>query len=160
MHETILRKRAVLALTGMGATWLHMEVKAKRFPQPVQIGQRAIGWKKSEVEQWLKSREAVVPTPAVERRATHDMPPEVYRMYRALHNAVEFLTFYFTGPNAEENRDTEGMINMHAEAMGAVEVANHAIRQIEKGRGFIGDHPLVAPKDLVASDQMMPSSTI
>jgi prophage regulatory protein len=55
--EVLYRKFAVLLLTGMGATWLHAEIKAGRFPKPVKIGARAVAWRRSEIEAWLKSRE-------------------------------------------------------------------------------------------------------
>lgn len=55
--EVLYRKPAVLLLTGMGATWLHAEVKAGRFPKPVKIGSRAVAWRRSEVHAWLSSRE-------------------------------------------------------------------------------------------------------
>lgn len=57
MQETILRKPQVLAVTGMKSTWLHEAVKRGTFPRPVRLGARAVGWRKSEVETWLKSRE-------------------------------------------------------------------------------------------------------
>jgi prophage regulatory protein len=57
MQEIILRKRDVLAAIGMRPTWLHEAVKRGTFPRPVRLGARAVGWRKSEVESWLKSRE-------------------------------------------------------------------------------------------------------
>lgn len=58
MTEEILRKPRVLAIIGMGSTWLHEAVKSGAFPTPVKLGARAVGWKRSEVEAWLASREA------------------------------------------------------------------------------------------------------
>ena len=58
MQETILRKPDVLAAIGMRPTWLHEAVKRGKFPRPVRLGARAVGWRKSEVEAWLNSREA------------------------------------------------------------------------------------------------------
>lgn len=57
MTEEILRKPAVLALVGMKSTWLHEAVKAGEFPAPIRLGARAVGWRRSEVESWLASRE-------------------------------------------------------------------------------------------------------
>jgi hypothetical protein len=50
----------------------------------------------------------------------------------SLSNAVEFIAFYFTGPDAEKNRDAEGMKNMLAEAEAAFGVGTAAIA---KARG-------------------------
>lgn len=58
MQEIIWRKRDVLAAIGMKSTWLHEAVKAGIFPKPIRIGSRAVGWRRSEIEAWLKSREA------------------------------------------------------------------------------------------------------
>ena len=57
MTETILRKPRVLAAIGMGNTWLHEAVKRGEFPAPMKLGARAVGWKRSDVEHWLASRE-------------------------------------------------------------------------------------------------------
>ena len=57
MQEIVLRKAAVLAMIGMRSTWLHETVKAGNFPKPIRLGSRAIGWRRSEIENWLKSRE-------------------------------------------------------------------------------------------------------
>ena len=53
----IIRKAQVLELVGMKSTWLHERVKAGEFPRPVRLGERAVGWRQSDVEAWLESRE-------------------------------------------------------------------------------------------------------
>ncbi|WBQ13836.1 AlpA family phage regulatory protein [Hyphomonadaceae bacterium BL14] len=57
MSYEILRKPRVLALIGMGQTWLYEHVKAGKFPAPIKLGERAVGWRRSDVEAWLASRE-------------------------------------------------------------------------------------------------------
>jgi len=57
MVEELWRKPKVLAVTGMQATWLYEEVRKSRFPRPVKIGERAVGWRRSEVEAWLNALE-------------------------------------------------------------------------------------------------------
>jgi len=57
MTEVILRKPAVLGMIGMRSTWLHEAIKAGIFPKPIRLGARAVGWRRSEIEAWLKSRE-------------------------------------------------------------------------------------------------------
>lgn len=56
MTEEILRRPRVLAAIGMGQTWLHMAVKQGDFPAPVKLGERAVGWKRSDVEAWIAAR--------------------------------------------------------------------------------------------------------
>ncbi len=55
MTEKILRKPEVLASIGMGNTWLYEAVRRSDFPQPVKIGERAVGWRKTDVDEWLAS---------------------------------------------------------------------------------------------------------
>jgi prophage regulatory protein len=57
MQEIILRKPAVLATIGLKSTWLNEAVKAGNFPKPIRLGSRSVGWRRSEIEAWLKSRE-------------------------------------------------------------------------------------------------------
>ncbi len=57
MTETILRKPHVLSAIGMGNTWLHEAVKRGEFPAPIKLGVRAVGWRRTDVECWLASRE-------------------------------------------------------------------------------------------------------
>jgi prophage regulatory protein len=57
MHEEILRKPRVLAIVGLGNTSLYEAIKLGTFPAPVKLGVRAVGWRRSDVEAWLASRE-------------------------------------------------------------------------------------------------------
>lgn len=60
MHEEILRKPRVLAIVGLGNTSLYEATKRGDFPAPVKLGVRAVGWRRSDVEAWLASRESKV----------------------------------------------------------------------------------------------------
>jgi prophage regulatory protein len=55
-RREIWRKPRVLRTISMGKTWLHEEVRAGRFPPPVKLGHRAVGWRASDVLDWLDSR--------------------------------------------------------------------------------------------------------
>ena len=57
MTEEILRKPRVLAIVGLGNTSLYDAIKRGTFPAPVKLGVRAVGWRRSDVEAWLASRE-------------------------------------------------------------------------------------------------------
>lgn len=57
MSEEILRMNRVTATIGMGRSWLYRAVADGRFPAPVRLGARAIGWKRSDVQAWLDSRQ-------------------------------------------------------------------------------------------------------
>ena len=57
MVSQILRCPDVVRLTGLSKATLYREVKAGQFPAPLQIGPRAVGWRRDEIEGWIKSRE-------------------------------------------------------------------------------------------------------
>lgn len=57
MHDEILRKPRVLTIIGLGNTSLYEAIKRGDFPAPVKLGVRAVGWRRSDVEAWLASRE-------------------------------------------------------------------------------------------------------
>ncbi len=54
----ILRMPAVLELTGLSRPTVERWVRAGRFPAPLKLGERAIGWRLDEIERWLNSRTA------------------------------------------------------------------------------------------------------
>jgi len=56
MSEQIWRLPRVLAATGMGRSWIYKAISDGQFPTPVRLGARAVGWKRTEVEAWLKDR--------------------------------------------------------------------------------------------------------
>ena len=60
MTNEILRKPRVLALIGIGNTSLYAAIKRGEFPAPVKLGVRAVGWRRSDIENWLASRETKV----------------------------------------------------------------------------------------------------
>ncbi|MEG0198508.1 MAG: AlpA family phage regulatory protein, partial [Acinetobacter sp.] len=40
----IIRLNEVINRTGLGKTSLYKFIKAKTFPQPIALGERAVGW--------------------------------------------------------------------------------------------------------------------
>lgn len=57
MSDEIWRLPRVLSVTGMGRSWIYTASKCGAFPAPVRLGARAIGWKSSDVQSWLDSRQ-------------------------------------------------------------------------------------------------------
>ena len=55
---TILRLPAVLSRVGKCRSGLYAEIEAGRFPKPIKLSDRAVGWLESEVAQWLLDRVA------------------------------------------------------------------------------------------------------
>jgi len=53
MHEKILRLPNVLDRTGLSRSTVYLRVTEGRFPRPVSLGARAVGWIETEVEEWI-----------------------------------------------------------------------------------------------------------
>jgi prophage regulatory protein len=56
MSQTILRRPAVEARTGLSRSSLYRMIQEKSFPSPIRIGARAVGWESSIVDQWIQDR--------------------------------------------------------------------------------------------------------
>ena len=54
--ETLDRLPLVLDRVGTSKTTIYAMVKTGDFPAPVKIGQRAVAWRRSEVDAWIASR--------------------------------------------------------------------------------------------------------
>lgn len=50
----ILNKRAVEKIVGRSFTSIRRDVAAGRFPPPVIIGPRQVGWRSTDVDKWLR----------------------------------------------------------------------------------------------------------
>jgi prophage regulatory protein len=55
MATAILRLPEVIARTGLGRTSLYRRIGAGAFPPPVKLGPRAVGWRESDVDEWIES---------------------------------------------------------------------------------------------------------
>jgi prophage regulatory protein len=56
MSNTILRLPAVKTRTGLSRSTIYLRVAEGRFPKPVSLGARAVGWLDAEIEEWLAGR--------------------------------------------------------------------------------------------------------
>lgn len=50
---TILRRKQVEARTGLSRSTLYDLIKAGKFPPPIPLGCKSVGWVESEVNAWL-----------------------------------------------------------------------------------------------------------
>jgi prophage regulatory protein len=53
MTIRIIRRSAVSKRTGKSRSTIYAEMAEGKFPRPVQIGPRAVGWVESEIEEYL-----------------------------------------------------------------------------------------------------------
>ncbi len=56
MVTTILRLPTVKARTGLSRSTIYLRIAEGSFPSPVSLGDRAVGWIESEVNDWLTER--------------------------------------------------------------------------------------------------------
>jgi len=51
----LLRMPAVIRHTGLSRSTIYRLMSTRRFPFPVKLAGRAIGWRKSDVDRWNES---------------------------------------------------------------------------------------------------------
>lgn len=56
MVQAILRLPQVKTRTGLSRSSIYAAVKRGEFPASVALGARAIGWRASEIDQWIETR--------------------------------------------------------------------------------------------------------
>ena len=54
--DKILRMRDVTALVGLGRSTIFRMIAAGRFPKAIRLGERARGYKLSELKEWIDER--------------------------------------------------------------------------------------------------------
>ena len=56
MVNTILRLPAVKARTGLSRSTIYLRISEDRFPKPICLGGRAVGWVETEINDWLNQQ--------------------------------------------------------------------------------------------------------
>jgi prophage regulatory protein len=52
----LLRRKAVLDMTGLSRSGLYARIKEHTFPAPVKIGSKSVAWINTEVTHWISAR--------------------------------------------------------------------------------------------------------
>ncbi len=52
----ILRRKEVEKRTGLSRSTLYAMIAEGKFPKPVKLGKRAVGWREADIAAWLDSR--------------------------------------------------------------------------------------------------------
>jgi prophage regulatory protein len=55
-NDYILRLPQVIVRTGLGRTSIYKAINAGRFPAPVALGARSVGWYESSIARWIEER--------------------------------------------------------------------------------------------------------
>jgi prophage regulatory protein len=53
------RMNTVRRLTGLGRSTIYRMIANKEFPEQVQIGPRAVGWRWTDLERWSEARPTI-----------------------------------------------------------------------------------------------------
>ncbi len=71
MTDRVLRRPEVEARTGLSRSTIYALISQGRFPRPVKLSKRAVGWRAPDVVQWIESRTSA----AGEETANLPVPP-------------------------------------------------------------------------------------
>lgn len=63
----ILRRLQVQERTGLSRSSIYNYIRQGRFPQPIKLGLRSVGWMEDEINQWLRMQHDIT-TQASARR--------------------------------------------------------------------------------------------
>ena len=55
MLDPILRMSEVVAVTGLSRSTIYRRMAEGQFPRSVKLGKGRVGWRESEVQEWLES---------------------------------------------------------------------------------------------------------
>ena len=56
MTYQIIRLKGVMAKTGLARSTIYAKLAEDLFPEPINLGPRAVGWVEQEIDDWLTSR--------------------------------------------------------------------------------------------------------
>ena len=54
--DRVIRAREVVERLGVCKATLYSLVRKGRFPSPISLGPRAVGWRQSDIDAWLAAR--------------------------------------------------------------------------------------------------------
>lgn len=60
MSKTLLRLPKVMEKTGLKRATIYLHIKQNMFPKQFKIGQRAVAWLESDIDDWIDERLAKV----------------------------------------------------------------------------------------------------
>jgi prophage regulatory protein len=56
MSNRVVRLPTVKEITGLSRSSIYLRMSKREFPQSISLGDRAIGWLESDIEQWLEDK--------------------------------------------------------------------------------------------------------
>lgn len=55
--DPIMRRRQVEAWIGLSRSSIYAAMARGEFPRPIRISRKAVGWRQSEINEWLSRRD-------------------------------------------------------------------------------------------------------
>ncbi len=55
-EKTIWRLPVVMSRTGLARSSIYHKISQGEFPEPINLGPRAVGWLRDEVEEWIQDK--------------------------------------------------------------------------------------------------------
>ena len=52
----LIRLPQIIEITGMKKASIYLWMSENRFPKPIRIGARSVGWVESEISAWIRAR--------------------------------------------------------------------------------------------------------
>lgn len=52
----LLRRQEVERVVGLSCPSIYRLMRAKRFPEPIRIGPRAVRWRSADIQEWIDAR--------------------------------------------------------------------------------------------------------
>lgn len=52
-QHKVLRRKSVELLTGLSRSSIYLMMSEDRFPKPIRLGKRAVGWREIDIIDWL-----------------------------------------------------------------------------------------------------------
>jgi len=56
MEEIFIRRKALEAKLGLSCSTIYAMMAADKFPRPIKIGRRAVGWRNTDIQAWVTSK--------------------------------------------------------------------------------------------------------
>ncbi|MFO1257258.1 MAG: AlpA family transcriptional regulator [Gammaproteobacteria bacterium] len=53
MSQKILRLSSIKAITGLSRSSIYLRIAERKFPKPINLGGRAVGWLEYEIDAWV-----------------------------------------------------------------------------------------------------------
>ena len=56
--DRLMRRKEVEEMVGLACSTIYLFMDEGKFPRPIRVGPRAVRWRRSAVEGWIKAQEA------------------------------------------------------------------------------------------------------